>query len=324
MPANVRETESFQGVSESHPDLALIQSLVKGLETWGVVRLPPLLSAESLREMQQAFNSRLQHMRWNNCDGYERTERFRIMVQDVLTLAQGFVDLPLHPLVRAVLNEYLGSTYELCEAKGWLSLPTSRDFHGWHGDEWYDQAQVRGSIPREIKLALYLTDVRSGAFQYIKGTHRRQAPKLLLRDEAGALPREHLEEFLGPAGSAFLFDTSGIHRQAIPILEPRQAVFYNFHDPQVPLRQEDVEYYRYHPLLLNAAFLGDLTPECCRILGFGNKTNYQPHHVRQTRHTLFRALMERTFDVKLFVGEWKERIVDKLRRMLASRSQSRT
>ncbi len=149
MPANVRETESFQGVSESHPDLALVQSLV---------------------------NSRLQHMRWNNCDGYERTERFRIMVQDVLTLAQGFVDLPLHPLVRAVLNEYLGSTYELCEAKGWLSLPTSRDFHGWHGDEWYDQDQVRGSIPREIKLALYLTDVRSGAFQYIKGTHRRQAP----------------------------------------------------------------------------------------------------------------------------------------------------
>jgi hypothetical protein len=318
MHANVVESEPPREQSEAAPDSALVRSLAKELETWGVVRLPRLLSEESLREMQRAFGDRLRHLRWNDCDGYERTERFRIMVQDVLTLAQGFVDLPLHPLVRAVLNEYLGPSYELCEAKGWKSLPTARDFHGWHGDEWYDKGQVRDRIPREVKLALYLTDVRSGAFQYIKGTHGRQAPKLLLRDEAGSLPREQLEEFLGPAGSAFLFDTSGIHRQAIPILEPRQAVFYNYHDPRVPLQKEDVDYYRYHPLLLNAAFLGDLTPEHCRILGFGNKLNYQPHHVRRTKHTLFRAVMERTYGAKLFVGEWGGRVFGKLRRVLSS------
>ena len=50
--------------------------------------------------MQAAFNARLQGMRWNNQDGYERSERMRLMVQDVLTLSQGFVDLALHPVMQ--------------------------------------------------------------------------------------------------------------------------------------------------------------------------------------------------------------------------------
>ncbi len=50
------------------------------------------------------------------------------------------------------------------------------------------------------------------------------------------------------------------------------------------LQPEDVEYYRYHPLLLNAAFLGDLSKEHERILGFGDKRNYQEHFVRRTEH----------------------------------------
>src|SRR5580704_5461441 len=91
----------------------------KELTDQGIVRLPELVSAETLRDMQTAFAGRLTRMRWNDHDGYERTERFRHMVQDVLTLAQGFVDVALHPLVKEALREYLGSTYELVEAKGW-------------------------------------------------------------------------------------------------------------------------------------------------------------------------------------------------------------
>ena len=69
--------------------------------------------------MQEAFASRLCRMRWNNCDGFERVERWRYMVQDVLTLAQGFVDVVLHPLVKNVAQAYIGPGYTLCEAKGW-------------------------------------------------------------------------------------------------------------------------------------------------------------------------------------------------------------
>jgi hypothetical protein len=290
-------------------------ALVRELEAHGAVRLPRLVSDATLAEMQAAFAGRLQRLRWNNCDGYERSERLRLMVQDVLTLAQGFVDLALHPLVKAVLNGYLGRHWELCEAKGWQSLPTRRDFHGWHGDMWYDQTKVTDRVPREVKLGFYLSDVRSGAFQYIRGSHGKP-PHHLPRHEVEQLPLERMIEFLGPAGSAVLFDTSGTHRQGMPILEPRRAIFYNYHDPSIPLQAEDVEYYRYHPLLLNAAFLGDLRPDDMRILGFGNKTHYQPNYIRNSGHAGFQRIMTAAYGAKLFVGEWSGRVLGKVRRLL--------
>ena len=100
--------------------------------------------------------------------------------------------------------------------------------------------------------------------------------RLLAVQQAGQLLQALCQSRSGPAGTAFLFDTSGIHRQAVPVIEPRQAIFYNYHDASVPLQAEDVSYYRYHPLLLNAAFLGELSREDQRILGFGNQANYQP------------------------------------------------
>ena len=294
-------------------------SLVETLERDGVVRLPGLVSAETLRDMQDAFASRLRHFKWNNVDGYERTERNRLMVQDVLTLAHGFVDIALHPLVVSILDEYLGGRYELCEAKGWQSQPTKQDFNGWHGDMWYDQTKVTGRIPREVKLAFYLTDVKSGAFQYARGTHGQQAPKPLKRPDVERIPQDKVVEFLGSAGTAVLFDTSGIHRQSVPILEPRRAVFLNYHDPDVPLQAEDVEYYRYHPLLLNAAFLGDLSPDDQRVLGFGNQTHYQKNFVRAPSHPRSLAAITGLHAARLKVDAWTGRAFGKIRRMFGGR-----
>jgi hypothetical protein len=297
----------------SEPQIA--SSLTKQLEETGIAILPDLLTASQLQSMQRSFDARLKRMRWNNFDGYEKTERFRHMVQDVLTLDQGFIDAALHPVVISTLRDYLGDTFELVEAKGWKSLPTKRDFNGWHGDAWYDQEQVKNQIPREVKLALYLTDVKSGGFVYVKGTHGSQHPRPLSRKEARELPPERFAEVTGPAGLAFLFDTSGFHRQNVPILEPRQAVFYAYHDPKVPLQKEDVEYYRYHPLQLNAAFLGNLSDEKRRILGFGNTINFQPAYERQPKDTHFQRLFDLSYNAKLFGGDYHQRVKAKLKRL---------
>src|SRR6266403_2473085 len=235
--------------------------LAAELENTGIAVLPPIVRPQQLHSMQAAFEVRLKRMLWNNFDGYRKTEPYRHMVEDVLLLDQGFVDLALHPLVKHILTRYLGTRYELTEAKGWRSMPTKYDFHGWHGDTWYDQA-TQQTIHREIKLAMYLTDVRSGAFKFIKGSHRQQHPRLVKNYE---VKDAQIFEVKGPAGTAFLFDTSAIHRQGVPMLETRQALFYNYHDPKVPLQQEDLIAYRYHPLLLNAAFLGNLSAEDQRI-----------------------------------------------------------
>ena len=284
------------------------------LEVEGIVVLPTLLSNETLGNMQRAFDTKLKRVRWNNLDGYQRTELYRHMVEDVLLLDQGFVDLALHPLVKRILDRYLGPHYELTEAKGWKSLPTKRDFHGWHGDAWYDQNE-RKDIPREVKLAFYLTDVRSGAFNYIRGSHRKQHPRYVQNSEVADVPSSQIAEIVGKAGSAFLFDTSGIHRQGVPMLEPRRAIFYNYHDPSVRLQKEDVDYYRYHPLLLNAAFLGNLTSEDTRILGFGNKQNFLPAFERQYGTPVFQSLSDEAFNFQLHFNNLRERVAARFRRI---------
>jgi len=292
-----------------------VEALVSELEANGIVVLPNLLSAEQLHNMQKAFAVKLRRMRWNSIDGYYKNEIYRHMVEDVLLLDQGFVDLALHPLVKDILNSYLGTNYELTEAKGWKSLPTTRDFHGWHSDAWYDQTSA-SEIYREVKLGFYLTDVRTGAFNYIKGSHRQQHPRILKSQEVNDLPASRLVELTGPAGTAFLFDSSGIHRQGMPILEPRQAIFLVYHDPRVSLEQENVTYYRYHPLILNAAFLGNLSAEDQRILGFGNKTNFQPASEQLARTPIGYKTFNAAFNAQLRIGNLAERISARLRRVL--------
>ncbi len=292
-----------------------VDSIVAELEEHGIVIIPDLLTQEQLASMRLAFDVKLRRLRWNNFDGYERTEIYRHMVHDVLALDQGFVTVALDPLVNQVLRRYLGPGYELTEAKGWKSLPTSRDFHGWHGDAWYEQTGIT-EIHREVKLAVYLTDVKSGAFNYIKGSHRKQHPKMVPNSEVESVSRSQIAELLGAAGSAFLFDTSGIHRQGVPMLEPREAIFYNYHDPEVKLQHEDLTYYRYHPLILNAAFLGHLSAEDQRILGFGRKTNYVPAFERAERHRVLQKTFASAFGAKLRILDLQERVRARLRRVL--------
>lgn len=294
--------------------ISATETIYEQLDRHGVVRLDGLIPPTQLAAMQRVFESRLGQLRFNTVEGYEKTEPFRHMIPDVLTLEQGFADVALHPLIKELLGQYLGDSYILAEAKGWKSLPTNRNFNGWHGDAWYCQ-QTLDSIPREVKLAYYLTDVRSGAFQYIKGTHRQQAPREYADHEITREMLANVAEFKGPAGTAFLFDTSGLHRQAVPILESRNAVFLNYHDPHVPIQEESVQSYRYHPLLLNAAFLGGLSPEDERILGFGEKTRFQPGHTGRNNRERFRRNMQRWYDANLRVSDFTGRVVGKLKRL---------
>jgi hypothetical protein len=302
---------------ETHSQVAdevTVKRLVTELQRNGVVVLPRLFTDEQIADMRKAFEVRLHGTRWNDLDGYER-EPLRHVLQEVLTLEQGFLDLAIHPLIAATLRGYIGNEFALTEAKGWKSLPTKRDFQGWHGDYWFDETKVTG-IAKEVKVAMYLTDVESGAFNYIKGSHQKQPPRVVQNREVEHYPKSDILEVKGRAGTAFMFDSSGIHKQAVPILDPRLAVFYNYHDPRVPLAQEAVDYYRYHPLTLNAAFLGNLSAESQRILGFGNKTRYQPAFRRTTEHKRFYKTIDRMFSACVRISDLNERAVDRLNRIL--------
>lgn len=292
--------------------------ILQALEHDGIAVLPNFLSGERLALMQGAFCLALEQLKVNTTPGFEKTDTHRDMVEDVLALQQGFVDAALHPLVQETLRSYIGPDFQLVEAKGWLSRPTRRDFHGWHGDEWYDKTEVTDRIPREVKLAIYLTDVDSGQFEYVRGSHQKEAPRQYANAEVGTKVAGEVVRVLGPAGTACLFDTSGVHRQGVPILKPRHAVFLNFHESKLPLQPSDVTGNRYHPLSLNAAFLGGLSQEDFRILGFGDKTNYRPGYTRPPMFPGLEGVYRRQLLLALQIRELSVRVRLRLKRILGA------
>jgi hypothetical protein len=104
----------------------------------------------------------------------------------------------------------------------------------------------------------------------------------------------------------------------VPILDARSAVFYNYHDPSVPLQKEDVDYYRYHPLLLNAAFLRNLSDEDCRILGFGDQRNYFHAFSRRQKYPRLECVFETFLEATVAWNSLRERAKAGLTRVLRS------
>ena len=66
-PVVVRDAEASRRTSPT-------DVLAAELDTNGIVVLPTLLGPEQLRDMQRAFATRLGSMRWNNFEGYQKTE----------------------------------------------------------------------------------------------------------------------------------------------------------------------------------------------------------------------------------------------------------
>jgi hypothetical protein len=261
-------------------------AIIQALEAEGLAMVEGLVTPPMLRAMQGAFARVLGQMDWNTSRGYRKSDRHRHMVEEILTLDPAFLELALRPEIKRVMSRYIGPRHVLSEVRGWETVVTRSSFHGWHNDAWYDP--TLSEVPREVKLGLYLTDVETGHFSYIRGTHINNRHRHWNDREIDHL-RERIVDIKGPAGSTFLFDTAGIHRQSSPVLTPRQVVFFNYHDGRIPLQEIDVNAYRYHPLILNAAFLGNLTAEDQRILGFGNRDKYQGGYQQEHRYRSLQA-----------------------------------
>jgi hypothetical protein len=79
---------------------------------------------------------------------------------------------------------------------------------------------------------------------------------------------------------------------------------------------ENIKYYRYHPLMLNAELLGNLYAEDQRILGFGNKTNFQPAFEQPVRTPIGYKTFNAAFAAQLRIGDLAERVGARLKRVL--------
>lgn len=290
-----------------------IQDILQILEKDGVVVLENFLSHQALSSLQKTMESRLANGCWNTPFGYTNEDNFRLMLEDVLVMDENFQLAALDSRISDVFKSYLGPEYCLVEAKAWRSLPCEKDFHGWHNDAWYDHSLP--TVPRQLKLGIYLTDVSSGAFSYTRGTHG-PTKHMTISSRQADQKKDQMLTITGKAGTAFLFDTSGIHRQSFPILENRDAIFFCYNDPKVPLQKEDVDYYRYHPLHLNAAFLGSLNSEQMRVLGFGNYSLYRHAFVRAPRNQKISDILTATNKAWIVAERFYNRVTARISKIL--------
>lgn len=291
-----------------------VNEVIQQLEDTGIAVIEDFLPPEVLQQMQNCFDKNLAHPRFNTWSGYQQNEKWRLLLEDLLTLSPSF----LYPLYRddlmEVCREYIGEKFQLTEARGWETIRTTRNFHGWHTDAWYDVNKCE-TPPPQLKLAIYLTDVKSGEFAYIEQSHKmNHGPGHWNKKQVDEmdLPINYVK---GKAGTAFFFDTSGIHRQNYPVLDPRYVVFYNFHDPAFPIQDLDKSYNRYAPLILNAAFLKNLTQEQERILGFGDERYFQEDFVPIQRYPSLHKMVSMGLALRLLgqdLGQFFRRVKAKL------------
>ncbi|MFO1060455.1 MAG: phytanoyl-CoA dioxygenase family protein [Dongiaceae bacterium] len=129
------------------------------------------------------------------------------------------------PALTAVVGAYLGCQPTLSSLGLRWSFPPaapggSADTQRFHRDP--DDGRV-------LKLLVYLTDVDAGAGPhcFVAGSHRssgRVFARPYRRDQLAArYGAAAIRDFTGPAGSALLADTYGIHRGGVPSTRPRLA-----------------------------------------------------------------------------------------------------
>lgn len=144
------------------------------------------------------------------------------------TLANEHVQKMLaHPTVLAIAQAYLGATPVVQAPSLYWTFPTAdlpddiaRDQARWFHIDYDGLAAVR--------LHVYLTDVAadSGPMEYVRGSHRPRAlagrrfhgadfglPHDIVDDRFG---HEAVAAVTGPAGTAFLSDSQGLHRGTAP------------------------------------------------------------------------------------------------------------
>lgn len=164
------------------------------------------------------------------------------LIEDIV-LAPHVLELANRPDILALAESYLGCVPTLYSMNAWWSFP--------QGDEEERVSQVFHRDLDDFKfiaLFVYLTDVDegNGPHQYIRGSHRadiirdylvaagpegRDVDKILdalfagagyqYRDMFAEYLDDRIETFVGPAGSAFITDTYGLHQGVPPTERPR-------------------------------------------------------------------------------------------------------
>lgn len=141
---------------------------------------------------------------------------------DAILNAPHLLSIANDPRVLDVVEAFLGAKPTIGALRLWWSTPTASG-EPEHAENFHRDIDDL----RFIKLFVYLTDVddESGPHIYARGSHRENVLTTVGRftDEqvAEAVGSDKIMRLKGPAGTAFVESTYGLHRGLPPISKPR-------------------------------------------------------------------------------------------------------
>jgi len=198
------------------------------LGTDGILPLPGLITAEQVADMRAHFEAgrcsdpyRPALGSFRAPGGAPAETHVAYFDNETVAAAPHALSITNDTRILSAVGAVLGAQPTISYMAAWWSLP------GRGGAEHAELFHRDYDDLRFVKLFVYLTDVDadSGPHAFIRGSHR--TPKLMERrrfstDEVGANypPEDHLE-LSGPAGTAFLENTFGLHRGIPPRSRPR-------------------------------------------------------------------------------------------------------
>ncbi|HEX8215033.1 MAG TPA: phytanoyl-CoA dioxygenase family protein [Allosphingosinicella sp.] len=218
----------------------------------GYVPLPDLLSADEVRAMRDHFAAHLcsdpyrPHLgNFPAPAGAPGETHVAVFSNEAVAAAPFAFKAANDPRVLAALGHVFGAKPTIGYIAAWWSLPgheAPEHAEFFHRD--YDDY-------RSAKLFLYLTDVDhlSGPHSFVPGSHKREmlversfGRRYSEQEVSAHYPAQDMLVLTGPAGTALLESTFGLHRATPPLSKPRLLfqVLYtlrpNLGGPRRPLR----------------------------------------------------------------------------------------
>jgi hypothetical protein len=194
---------------------------VVALNTDGFTILADLVDHAWVERVRAALEQRQCLDRWRPELGYfvhnEIPPQTHVAdINDIIDIPE-VLEVANHPRVIGSVSSYFGCMPTIDSIKAWWSLP-GHD----HAENEQCYHRDNDSI-RFLKLFIYLTDVDKdcGPHVFVRHTHNRDGclERRRYRDEEveTEFGVENIRHFTGPAGTAFLEDTYGVHKGQLPV-----------------------------------------------------------------------------------------------------------
>ncbi|MFI0796044.1 phytanoyl-CoA dioxygenase family protein [Micromonospora rubida] len=197
----------------------------------GIVAVQGLIGAESLAHLRAAFAVEVGR---KTSDGALQQGSFNLSVDpSEAATRELFREVAASPPLIDIVEYYLGGPSKFVSARGYRQGPCRPlRYRAW---DYHQDMKTSGPF-EEVKVMLLLTDVPPGgqAMRYACGTQAylwdcetQQQTKFTL-DEALTLGGQGMFVAYGPAGTAVLFDTNGIHAGHRNLSVTRDVITLNF------------------------------------------------------------------------------------------------